>query len=308
MKVGSLYESVLRQFTKKTFRFWQQLGLHITLNHFYLPIPDTAHLSADLWNKPSKMIGIEINEFYQLDLLSELVKCYKAEYERWPPNKTAVEYQYYSNNVFFESADAEILYCIIRHFKPKKIFEFGSGFSTLVSAEAARKNTEGGDTCEFLAFEPYPKSMLRENLPGLTKLIVAPLQSVSLAQFDELKENDILFVDSSHVLKIGSDVHYLFLEVLPRLNKGVLVHFHDIFLPMEYSKAWVLNRVMFYTEQYMLQAFLSFNPKFQVVWAGNYMHLRYPDKLAAAFTSYVRDRRIKAGERVPSSFWIRRVN
>jgi len=132
-------------------------------------------------------------------------------------------------------------------------------------------------------------------------LIPKKVQDIPLSEFKKLSENDILFIDSSHVLKIGSDVQYLYLEVLPRLNKGVIVHAHDIFLPAEYPKEWVLKNYIFWNEQYLLQAFLAFNNSFEVLWAGSYMHLRHPDKLEEAFSSYKRDKIW------PSSFWIRKI-
>jgi len=120
-------------------------------------------------------------------------------------------------------------------------------------------------------------------------------------EFAKLKENDILFIDSSHVLKIGSDVQYEYLDILPRLSKGVIVHVHNIFLPAEYPKEWVLKDYTFWTEQYLLQAFLAFNDSFEVLWAGNYMHLKYPNELEDAFSSYKRD------ERLIGSFWMRKI-
>jgi hypothetical protein len=190
---------------------------------------------------------------------------------------------------------------MIRHFKPKKIFEIGSGNSTYLAAQAVLKNKEeNGKGCELIAFEPYPNDVLRAGFPGLSKLIPTKIQNIALSKFSELKENDILFIDSSHVLKIGGDVQYEYLEILPRLNKGVIVHIHDIFLPAEYPKEWVLKKYRFWTEQYLLQAFLASNSAFEVLWGGSYMHLKHPDKLEAAFASYKRE------VRWPGSFWMRR--
>jgi len=192
---------------------------------------------------------------------------------------------------------------MIRHFKPKKIFEIGSGNSTYLSAHAILKNKEEDNDyeCELVAIEPYPNDILKAGFPGLSKLIPKKAQDIPLSEFKKLLENDILFIDSSHVLKIGSDVQYEYLEILPRLNKGVIIHVHDIFLPTEYPKEWVLKDYRFWTEQYLLQAFLAFNNSFEVLWAGSYMHLRYPDKLEEVFSSYKRD------ERWPGSFWIRKI-
>lgn len=288
---------------KKSFPLWEKLGFYIIPNHFYYPIPDTRTLKDDLWEKHSELIGIDMNEEGQINLLSLFSSKFKEEYESFPRNKTSIPYQYYIDNGSFESVDGEIYYCMIRYFKPKKIFEIGAGYSTYLSAQAILKNKEGdnGYECELIAIEPYPNDVLKAGFPGFSKLISKKVQDIPLSEFKKLRENDILFIDSSHVLKIGSDVQYEYLEILPRLNKGVIVHFHDIFLPAEYPKKWVLEEYRFWNEQYLLQAFLTFNDSFQVLWAGSYMHLRYPDKLEDAFSSYKRD------ERWPGSFWVRKI-
>ncbi|NQV15314.1 class I SAM-dependent methyltransferase [bacterium] len=274
-------------------------GFHITLNHFYSPIPDTKDLkNRDLWDRDAEMPGINMNEDGQLNLLLTFFANFKEEYDKFPYDKTSTPYEYYVNNDGFESVDGEILYCMICHFKPRKIFEIGSGNSTYLSAQAVLKNNKN---TELIIFDPYPNGTLRRGFPGLSKLEITKIENVDLARFKELVENDILFIDSSHVLKIGSDVQYLYLEVLPRLNKGVIVHIHDIFMPAEYKKEWVLKDYIFFTEQYLLQAFLTFNDSFEVLWAASYMHMKHPDKLEASFSSY------KRNERWPGSFWIRKI-
>jgi len=302
MKITKIYKGLLWRFIKKSFPFWQKLGFHITSNHYYEPIPDTTELKDDLWQKQSELIGVDINEEYQIYSLSLYSSKSKEEYESFPRNKTSVPHQYYVNNGAFESVDGEILYCMIRYFKPKIFFEIGSGYSTYLSAQAVLKNQEdNGHQCELIAFEPYPNETLKIGFPGLSKLITTKVQNVPLVEFSKLNENDILFIDSSHVLKIGNDVQYEYLEVLPRLNKGVIVHIHDIFFPAEYRKQWVLKDYKFWTEQYLLQAFLAFNNSFEVLWAGSYMHLNHSDKLEATFNSY------KRNERWPGSFWIKKI-
>ena len=216
------------------------------------------------------------------------------EFDEFPRDKTdiAKDYDYYLNNISFGSVSAEVLYSMIRHFKPRKIIEIGSGFSTLCSATAIRKNykEDKNYSCDFLAIEPYPNELLRRGFPGFTKLIQKKVQEVPLSVFKDLNENDILFIDSSHVIKIGSDVQYEYLEIIPRLNKGVLIHIHDILLPSEYFRGWITRDQMFFNEQYLLQAFLAFNNNFEVLWSGSYMHLNHPDKLEQAFKSYNRKR------------------
>ncbi|HVF56474.1 MAG TPA: class I SAM-dependent methyltransferase [Pyrinomonadaceae bacterium] len=302
MKLAAAYQSRLESFLRRSFPLWQRLGVHVVPNHFYQPIPDTRTLREDLWRNRSELGGINFNDGRQTELLALFRERYAAEYENFPREKTSAPQQYYTNNGAFESVDGEILYCMIRHFKPRRIFEIGSGNSTYLSAQAALKNTEeDGRECRLTAFEPYPNEVLRAGFPGLSELVERKVQDVPAEKFEELEAGDILFIDSSHVLKIGSDVQYEYLEILPRLRPGVIVHVHDIFLPAEYPREWVLDSYTFWNEQYLLQAFLAFNESFEVLWAGSYMHLVHPDKLEAAFVSYDR------AKNWPGSFWMRRV-
>lgn len=284
------------------FSFWERRGVHVVPNHFYQPIPDTRTLGDELWARPSEMPGVEMNEARQLELLALFAERYRAEYGALPRERTATPHQYFVNNGAFEAVDGEILYCMVRHLRPRRVFEVGSGNTTYLSAQAALKNeAEGAPPCELVAFEPYPNDALRAGFPGLTRLVETVAQDIPVEKFAELEAGDVLFIDSSHVLKIGSDVQHLYLEVLPRLRPGVYVHVHDIFLPAEYPREWVMEGRRFWNEQYLLQAFLAFNRSFEVQWAGSYMHLRRPDRLEAAFDTY--DRRKGA----PGSFWMRRV-
>jgi len=295
-----IYHGIGKRFLKKLFPFWQRLGLHITLKHFYEPVPDTTTLKDEIWRKDSEMVGINIREQDQINLLSDFRRNFKEEYESLLRTATPVPYQYYINNGGFKSVDAEVLYCMIRHFKPKRIIEIGSGNSTYLSAQGLLKNKKGGTNAELVAIEPYPNDTLKKGFPGLSRLITGRVQNISLSEFSKLEENDILFIDSSHVLKIGSDVQYEYLEVLPRLKKGVIVHVHDIFFPSEYPREWVLEDYRFWNEQYLLRAFLSFNSAFEVLWMGHYMHLKHPELLKRAFNSY------KSETASPASFWMRR--
>jgi len=140
--IKEILNKILRKFIKKTFPLWQMLGFHITPVHFEEPIPDTRKLKDDLWQKQSELIGIDMNETKQLELLSYFISKFKREYETFPRNKTSIPYQYYVNNGGFESVDGEVLYCMIWHFKPKRIIEIGSGNSTYLSAQAILKNKE----------------------------------------------------------------------------------------------------------------------------------------------------------------------
>ncbi len=302
MTIRRLYNAILRRLIRKAFPVCEKLGFHVTPNHYYQPVPDTRTLKDDLWAKPSELVGIDMNEGRQVSLLCQFSAQFKEEYESFPRNRTSVPQQYYVSNSSFGPVDGEVLYCMIRHFKPRKIFEIGSGNSTVLSAQAvARNEADTSRECELIAFDPYPADVLRGGLPGLSQLITSKVEDIPVSEFGKLQAGDILFVDSSHVVKTGGDVQYEYLDVLPRLNKGVIVHLHDIFLPAEYRKEWILEGRWFWTEQYLLQAFLAFNDSFEVLWAASYMHLRHPDKLKAAFSSYTGD------EIWPGSFWIRRT-
>lgn len=286
----------------RLFPVFEQRGYHITPNHFYQPIPDTGSLPDSLWEEPSELVGVDLREAEQLELLERLSGKYRSEYEALPRTPTAVPHEFYLRNDAFGTVDAEILYCLVRELAPKRLFEIGSGFSTRLSAQACRVNAErGGSACELVAFEPYPSEVLRAGFPGLTRLEPVKAQDIPRSEFARLEAGDILFIDSSHVLKVGSDVQVEILEILPRLKPGVVVHFHDIFLPAEYPKAWIQEHHRFWTEQYALQAFLTFNDRFEVLWGGSFMHLKHPDRLREAFSSY------RDSTSWPGSFWIRRV-
>jgi hypothetical protein len=284
------------------FEIWEKQGYHVTPVHFYFPIPDSREIDEKILNRRNEFKGININEMRQLQLLAVFTNSYRGEYARFPVNKTDIPYEYYLRNGVFESVDGEILYCMIRHFKPRRILEIGSGNSTYLIAQALEENRkDNGKQAIFEVIDPYPNESLKAGFPGLTKLIGEKVQNISVSMFGELQQNDILFIDSTHVLKIGSDVQYEYLEILPRLKREVIVHFHDIFLPAEYPSDWIKLKRWFWNEQYILQAFLQFNDSYEVLWAGHYMHLNYPDELKAAFSSY------NPSSTLPGSFWIHRI-
>jgi hypothetical protein len=190
---------------------------------------------------------------------------------------------------------------MIRHFKPRRVIEVGSGVSTTVSAMTLLRNQqETGIEAHLTAIEPYPLPFLTSGLPGLTELKRSPLQDIPLAEFEALDANDILFLDSSHVLKTGSDVQYAFLEILPRLRPGVIVHVHDIYFPCEYPRKFLFKYQSFWNEMYFLQGFLAFNSAFEVLWSSSYLHYLHSEALQQTFPRY------SAAGGVPSSFWMRR--
>jgi len=297
------YEEILRLIIRRTFPLWEALGFHVTLNYWEEPVPDTRTLGDAIWNARTELVGIRMNGEAQLKLLSTFKSRYKGEYDAFPPHRTSDPHEFHLYNHSFESVDAEVLYCMIRHFKPKRVIEIGSGNSTLLSAQAIRANqVEDKDySCEFTAIEPFPREFAWGEVPGLTRRVREKVEDVPLSEFEALGENDILFIDSSHILRIDNDVRFEYLEILPRLKRGVLIHCHDIFLPLEYPRNWYLKDHRFYTEQYLLQAFLAFNDAFEVIWGSTYMVDLHPDLVEEAFRSFER------GKWLPGSLWMRRT-
>jgi hypothetical protein len=263
------------------FPLWERHGFHVTPVHFYQPIPDTRSLPETLWDRPSKLVGIDMNDTIQLDLLRNQFPKFRHEYDRFPAEPTGEPGRFYLNNGLFDGIDALVAYCMIRHFQPRLIIEVGSGFSSLAAAEAIARNKNSALIC----IEPFPLDFLRQGFPGLHSLIEKKVEDIGLEFFSQLESGDILFIDSSHTVKIGGDVNYLFLEVLPRLKPGVIVHVHDIFLPFDYRRDWVMDELRFWTEQYLLQAFLSFNSEFEVLMANAYLAHRWMGELKATFTN-----------------------
>lgn len=285
----------------RLFRLLERSGVHLVPNHFYGPVPDTRELSDRLWTRPSDAVGVDFNEPRQIELLEEL-RRYKPEYDVFPLHPTGQRGEYYVENDKFGAVDAAVLYGIVRSIAPRQILEVGSGFSTMAAAAALQRNSAEGRAAGTVdVIDPYPHVAVQNGFPGLGRVIRERVQDVPLAEFERLTEGDILFIDTSHVLKTGSDVQYEFLEVLPRLAPGVWVHVHDIFMPAEYPREWVLGDLTFWNEQYLLQAFLAFNRDFEVIWAGQYMHLRHSEELRDAFALY-------DGLPWVGSFWMRRVS
>jgi len=276
------------------FPVWERHGFHVTPVHFYQPIPDTQSLPHKLWDRPSELVGIHMNDSVQLDLLRNRFPKFRNAYERFPTKPFGEQSRFYLNNGLFDGTDALVAYCMVRHFQPRSIIEIGGGFSSLVLGEAAAKNNSSALTC----IEPFPQEFLKRGFPGLHSLIEERVEDVELEFFSQLGSSDILFIDSSHTVKIGGDVNYLFLEVLPRLKPGVIVHVHDIFFPFDYQRKWVMDEFRFWTEQYLLQAFLTFNSEFEILMSNSYLSHYHSEDLKAAFPSLT--------SWGGGSFWMRR--
>jgi len=214
--------------------------------------------------------------------------------------KAKVRGEYFFSNDNFGGGDGDALYHMIRRLMPRRIYEVGSGFSTLMARRAIEQNEKEspGYACEHVCIEPYEAAWLAGTGPAIVRRKV---ETLPLEFFSILGENDVLFIDSSHIIRPQGDVLFEFLQILPSLRKGVIVHIHDIFSPRDYLAKWLKDDVLFWNEQYLLEAFLTHNRDWEVIGALNYLRHHHYDELKAKTPFLTPDRE-------PGSFYIRKVS
>jgi hypothetical protein len=294
------------------------LGVSVVPSHFYFPVPKLKSFQDKDWSACRPCPGIDFRLQEQIDRLHTDLLPFSEEWT-FPEFANGDAHKFHFNNGFFERVDAEVTYSFVRHRKPRRIVEIGSGNTTLVMATALRKNQAEGFESELISIEPYPAPFLKDGLNGLTELIEKPVQQVPVEFFRSLRKGDILFIDSSHVVSMDSDVLYELLRIVPEVAPGVLIHFHDIFTPLDYPEKFVMTNLCFWGEQYMLESFLAFNSSFNVMWSSCAMQQFHPEILNAAFPGWQGSfHRMPAELKVfaptldsknvmPCSFWIERV-
>lgn len=248
-------------------------------NHYESPYPDMRQIHRkenEIFDIGKQILDIDFNVSRQLEVLK---KMEDFELPKWEENKIDNSlYRYYYNNGWFGDGSANALYYMLRIVKPKTIIEVGSGYSTAVMLDTNENYFD--NKIKITAIEPRAdrlKSLLKatDNI----EIIENDLQEVPLTFFETLKENDILFIDSSHVSKINSDVNYIFFEILPRLSKGIYIHFHDIFYPFIYPKELIYGGTA-YNEMYILRAFLMNNKNYSIQLFGEMMRCKYADRIS----------------------------
>lgn len=278
-------------------KIFQKVGVFPVVRHYYEPQFDHRSLRRPL-DQERPLPGIRWNVEEQLELLRRL--RYGEELLKFPlePQEGGLEYCY--NNGLFPAGDAEILYGMVRHFAPAAIVEVGSGNSTLMIVNALRKNAleNPGYRCRHICIEPYEMPWLEKT--GAT-VLRETVESVERDLFATLSAGDILFIDSSHMIRPQGDVLTIYLEILPLLPSGVLVHIHDIFSPQDYPGEWVVDEVKFWNEQYLLEAFLTMNGEFRIIAALNYLKQRHFDLLAACCPVMAQQKGC-----APGSMWLMR--
>jgi hypothetical protein len=271
--------------------------------HYYSPVCDPDELLAGctrIWPERPIILGIDFNDSSHLHILGELFPGFLPDYA-YPEHAPSADedlQSFYTRNSQFSWLDCRALFVLLRAWAPKRIIEVGSGYSSLLMADVCDRFLRG--SCQLTCIEPYPRPFLRRPIPGISSLIEAKVQDVPLATFASLSDGDVLFIDSSHVAKTGSDVNHLYFEVLPRLARGVRVHVHDIFLPHDYPKEWAIDENRSWNEQYLLRALLMSSTMFQVLFGCSYAYHRFPAEVARAI-AHPRQRLFGGG-----SFWIQR--
>jgi predicted O-methyltransferase YrrM len=222
----------------------------------------------EVFDIPPAVRGIDLNETEQNDLLKKFGALYPEQ--PFTAEKTSGR-RYFFENPNYSYADAIILYCMIRHLRPRRIVEIGSGYSSCAMLDVSELFFDNAIQCTFI--DPYPqllRKMIRDSDFARTRIIGQKVQDVDVGIFRELEASDILFIDSSHVVKTGSEVNYILFKILPLLAKGVYIHFHDIFYPFEYPQGWVFEGRA-WNEAYLLRAFLQYNRAFKIRFFMTYL-------------------------------------
>lgn len=275
---------------------FDRVGVSLIRRHYYQPLVHPGDLHRPL-DEERVLPGLDLNPAGQLALIAQL--DYREEVRRFPQQSAGTGFHYRNGN--YESGDAEILYGMVRRFRPRRIVEVGGGSSTLIMQAAIGENrrADPGYACRHVCIEPYSNRWL-ETLD--IEVIRQRVEQLGPELFKALGEDDILFIDSTHVIRPQGDVLHEFLYLLPQLAPGVLVHVHDVFTPRDYLEEWVVRDRKMWNEQYLLEAFLSFNREFEVLAAVNWLAHNHREALKHAAPVFY-----EQPWREPGAFWMRRV-
>jgi hypothetical protein len=270
-------------------RFLEALGLNVArTSDYYSPLPvlSEVHRHRERWDRPSDMVGVDYDLEAMKTRLGGLAERWAGEYQELPDYREIKTLGYGPG---FTAVDAMTLYWMIRDLAPKRYVEVGSGLSTYYASLAAARNAEDGKPCAMQCIDPYATAKVR-TIPGL-EVVARPVQEVDPELFRELGPGDVLFIDSTHVVKLDGDVPFLYLEAVPRLRGGVVVHAHDIHFPYNVphpAKEYLFDAKWpsFWTEAMLLQAFLSFNPAYEILLSAPLLRFHCEDFLAATLPGY----------------------
>jgi hypothetical protein len=252
--------------------------------HFYSPLVDPAEVAAErdrLWPPKPIVAGVDWNDDGHRQILTETFPRYLPLYdypELLPDGPSLVDF--YTRNAQFSWLDARALFVLLHAWRPRRIIEVGSGYSSLLVADVNRRWFDRG--MHVTCIEPYPRAFLKNRIDGLSRLIEDKVQHVPVGEFASLEAGDILFIDSSHVAKTGSDVNRIYFDVLPALARGVRIHIHDVFLPHDYPQSWAVDENRSWNEQYLVRALLMYTKGFRVEFGCAYAFHAFPELVIKA--------------------------
>lgn len=277
------------------------VGIAVIRKHYYEPVIFPGDLKIDP-SAERNLTGLDLNLTGQLTFLNSF--NFSPELAFLPLEPTVSEEgkrRFYFHNGVFESGDAEIYYSVVRFLKPARIIEIGSGYSTLIAQLAISKNRaeDASYDCHHTCVEPYENEWLEKSGAEIERKLV---EDCDLSLFQQLHAGDILFIDSTHMIRPQGDVLFECLTLLGSLAPGVIVHIHDIFTPRNYPKSWLLDDRRLWNEQYLLEAFLSFNDSFEVLAALNWLKHNHFDILALRCPILAME-----PKREPGSFWFKKT-
>lgn len=247
--------------------------------HFYSPLVDPTDPNVrNILDYPEDQIldpgmGITIDDELVVSTLHKI----SAYYKELPfPQQKSEQWRYYFENSAFGYGDASVYFGMLRLYRPKRIIEVGSGFSSCVAMDTNDRFLDR--SAKITLIDPYPElllSLIGEDSDYSKNVIRSKVQDVPTHEFKELKAGDFLFIDSSHVAKMGSDVNDYLFRILPSLNEGVIIHVHDIPYPFEYASEWIDQENRSWNEAYALRAFLQFNDAFRIIYFNHYVHRKF---------------------------------
>lgn len=278
---------LIKQQIFRIFLLLDRLGVHLLPKHFYSPVADYAWLRAnrEVWTGPSSLPGLHWDLASQFAWLTETCRDYYSEVEGLEFYQGLIQGEW---GLGYGPIESQILHCFIRKWRPKRIVEIGSGVSTMCMLHATEMNrAEGGSLPQITCVEPFPSAALRQRTTEI-HLIPELCQSVPASVFAGLSAGDFLFVDSSHAVKLGSDVIRIYLDIIPHLAPGVLIHIHDIYLPYLYPRDALL-KPFGWQETALLMALLINNDRLEVLSCLSALHYDRPEQLQQLLRDYKAD-------------------
>lgn len=296
---GEPFDAIIDRFATSPEFTPRQAPLFVPPGHFYSPIVDPAQVAERIRTvrdtAPAGLPDIDLDPARLDGIWNDLLPYLRTTPFRETAHAGA---RYHYRNSAFGYGDAAILRAMIFAAEPRRIIEVGSGYSSACMLDTVLD--EGAGRPQITCIEPYPellKSLMRPGDERHLAILPQPIQQVPLETFDVLEDSDILFIDSTHVSKTGSDVNHELFEILPRLRSGVIVHFHDIFYPFEYPHAWAIEENRSWNEIYALRAFLSYNQRFEILFFSDYFLLKRRALIEETFPNFL----INTG----GSLWLR---